>query len=257
MKNLIIEKIKEIEDKSNVKVLFAVESGSRAWGYSSNNSDYDVRFIYCPPPEWYLSIDPQGVGGKRDVIELSIDELLDINGWEITKALRLFRKSNPTLFEWMRSEIVYYQNSTFLKRLNLLESKVFNSKVCLHHYFNVAKTNYQKCSQKNKLYFYVLRSLFVCKWIMQNHSFPPIDFQQLLHSLDIQGELKEEIEILFEHKKRSKLEGFEGKLLATNGFIETELIRLQDYISSLTAIKNVDTTEQLDNLFRETLRAVW
>lgn len=81
MKNLIIEKIKEIEDKSNVKVLFAVESGSRAWGYSSNNSDYDVRFIYCPPPEWYLSIDPQGVGGKRDVIELSIDELLDINGW--------------------------------------------------------------------------------------------------------------------------------------------------------------------------------
>jgi uncharacterized protein len=95
MKQKIIEEIKKIEGTYKVKVLYACESGSRAWGFPSKNSDYDVRFIYIHEEDWYLSIDQ-----KRDVIELPINDLLDINGWELTKALRLFRKSNPPLLEW-------------------------------------------------------------------------------------------------------------------------------------------------------------
>lgn len=109
MKEIIISKLKEIENEYQVKILYAVESGSRAWGFPSKDSDYDVRFIYIHQPQWYLSIDPQGIGAKRDVIEVPINDLLDISGWEITKALRLFRKSNPPLLEWLRSNIIYDQ----------------------------------------------------------------------------------------------------------------------------------------------------
>lgn len=109
MKEEILKAIQQIEIDYEVKVLFACESGSRAWGFPSKDSDYDVRFIYVHKPEYYLSIDPVGVGKKRDVIELPINNLLDVTGWELTKALKLFRKSNPPLLEWLRSGIVYYQ----------------------------------------------------------------------------------------------------------------------------------------------------
>lgn len=95
MKQLIIEKLHEIEKEENVKILLAVESGSRAWGFASPDSDYDVRFIYIRSQEDYLRLD-----SMRDVIERPINELLDINGWDLQKALRLMYKSNPTLFEW-------------------------------------------------------------------------------------------------------------------------------------------------------------
>ena len=102
MKQIITEKLNEIEVKENVQVLYAVESGSRAWGFASADSDYDVRFIYIRRLEDYLSIVP-----KRDVIEWQLDETLDINGWYLTKTLRLLLKSNPTLFEWANSPIIY------------------------------------------------------------------------------------------------------------------------------------------------------
>src|SRR4029078_9708652 len=104
MREKIELELERIEKENDVKILFAVESGSRAWGFPSKDSDYDVRFIYVHKKDWYLSIDQ-----KRDVIELPINNLLDINGWELRKALKLFRKSNPPLMEWLHSGIVYYQ----------------------------------------------------------------------------------------------------------------------------------------------------
>jgi len=89
MISIIQERLLEIEQKENVVIFFACESGSRAWGFPSANSDYDVRFIYARPVEWYLSI-----ADARDVIECPIDDQLDINGWDIKKTLQLFRKSN-------------------------------------------------------------------------------------------------------------------------------------------------------------------
>ena len=97
MRELILEKLKQIEKDHHVKILLAIESGSRAWGFASPDSDYDVRFIYVGSKNDYLRLDE-----RRDVIELPINEELDINGWDLPKALRLFYKSNPTLFEWLR-----------------------------------------------------------------------------------------------------------------------------------------------------------
>ena len=102
MQNVIEEQLKEIEEKENVKIIYCVESGSRAWGFASPDSDYDVRFIYVRNKEDYLKLNK-----NRDVIEWRLDDVLDINGWDIQKALRLLYKSNPTLIEWSMSPIVY------------------------------------------------------------------------------------------------------------------------------------------------------
>ena len=102
MQNVIEEQLKEIEEKENVKIIYCVESGSRAWGFASPDSDYDVRFIYVRNKEDYLKLNK-----NRDVIEWRLDDVLDINGWDIQKALRLLYKSNPTLIEWSMSPMVY------------------------------------------------------------------------------------------------------------------------------------------------------
>lgn len=95
MEKMIVSRLREIEEKEKVHILLAVESGSRAWGFASPDSDYDVRFIYIRPKEDYLRLE-----SIRDVIELPINDVLDINGWDLQKTLRLLYKSNPTLFEW-------------------------------------------------------------------------------------------------------------------------------------------------------------
>ena len=140
MEELIKSKLKEIEEKENIKILHCVESGSRAWGFASPDSDYDVRFIYVRPKEFYLRLDK-----TRDVIEWQLDDTLDINGWDLSKALSLLYKSNPTLFEWNSSPIVYEDNvsgkvtDSFYMELSHkyenekeeLKKKIFNLKIQL------------------------------------------------------------------------------------------------------------------------------
>jgi len=92
IKQEIMRRISAAEEEHNVKVLYAIESGSRAWDFESPNSDYDVRFIYVHPKDWYVAVDLED---KRDVIEYEIVDEIDINGWDLRKALKLFWKSNP------------------------------------------------------------------------------------------------------------------------------------------------------------------
>jgi len=106
----ILERLAAIEHTELVHILYACESGSRAWGFASPDSDYDVRFIYVRPRDWYLSIDLER---RRDVIERPIEGVLDINGWDLRKALQLMRKSNPPLFEWLHSPLVYRAQAEF------------------------------------------------------------------------------------------------------------------------------------------------
>ncbi|MBX0313834.1 nucleotidyltransferase domain-containing protein [Planococcus glaciei] len=260
MNQLILEKLQEIEEQFQVKILYAVESGSRAWGFPSKDSDYDVRFIYVHQPDWYLSIDPQGIGEKRDVIEMPINDLLDISGWEITKALRLFRKSNPPLLEWLKSEIVYYEKYSFIENMKKLESDIFYPNASLHHYLNMAKSNYQSHLQgatvKIKKYFYALRPVLACKWIEENQSIPPIDFDELLEAMVPEGELKKEVLLLLDRKKAGVEIDLEEKISAIHDFLEIEIVRLEAYVRTLTE-KPEDSTAKLNRLFRGTLEEVW
>lgn len=136
MRKKIKEQLRRIEDAENIKILLAVESGSRAWGFASPDSDYDVRFVYIRSLEDYLRLD-----AIRDVIELPIDDVLDINGWDLQKTLRLLHKSNPTLFEWFSSPIVY-KKTEFSDKFRDLMMHYFSPKKTLYHYVSMAEGNY-------------------------------------------------------------------------------------------------------------------
>ena len=180
MRQLILNKLSEIEQRENVKILLAVESGSRAWGFASPDSDYDVRFLYVRPRDAYLRLDK-----PRDVIELPIEGELDINGWDLDKTLRLLRASNPTLFEWFSSPIVY-RETAFADEFHSVMQKYFSSKRGLSHYLSMASGNYREYLKddmvKAKKYFYVLRPVLACRWILDKGTPPPMLFSELVEA---------------------------------------------------------------------------
>lgn len=255
MKERILEEIKRLEEQHDIKICYVVESGSRAWGFPSKDSDYDVRFIYVHRQEWYLSIDE-----KRDVIELPINDLLDMNGWELRKALKLFRKSNPPLMEWLHSGIVYYQAFSLVDKMKAIQEKVFLPQSALYHYLNMAKGNYRDYLQgeqvKIKKYFYVLRPILACMWIEKYNSVPPILFQNLIEDLLDEGELKRNVLTLLNRKMSGEELSLEQKLPIFNDFIEKEIFRLEEYTKLLKVSKD-NITPLLDQLFREVLEEVW
>jgi len=178
MKAIILEKLKYIEHQFEVRILYASESGSRAWGFASTDSDYDVRFIYVHKMDYYLSIDD-----NRDVIELPISDVLDISGWELRKALRLFRKSNAPLYEWLQSPIVYAADPNFVGVMKSLMSSNFSTRAAMHHYLSMARRVFESELSgemvKLKRYFYALRPVLAAKWIADMKSFPLMEFKSL------------------------------------------------------------------------------
>ncbi len=141
MEQEIRSQLENIEAEEGVRILFACESGSRAWGFPSADSDYDVRFLYLHPPEWYLSIDLEK---KRDVIERPINEQIDLSGWDLRKALGLLRKSNPPLLEWLGSPIIYWEKYSVAQQMRALTSTYYSPKACMYHYLHMARGNYRE-----------------------------------------------------------------------------------------------------------------
>ena len=254
MKEKILTELRNIEERHDVKILFACESGSRAWGIPSKDSDYDVRFIYIHKRNWYLSIDQ-----KRDVIELPIHQLLDVNGWELTKALRLLRKSNPSLLEWLHSELIYFEASSAPDRLRALSKELFLPGPAIYHYLNMAKRNfreYLKSGQVNsKQYLNMLRPVLACKWIEAYNEFPPLSFPVLAGKMLPEGESKKEISRLIDMKIQGEQRKEEPRM-AIHAFLEDEIARLSEKAPSYKSEKT-DCTELLDRLFLDILEEVW
>ena len=229
MKEIIKSKLKEIEEKENVTIICAVESGSRAWGFASEDSDYDVRFIYKRPLEDYMCINE-----KRDVIEWQLDDVYDINGWDIKKALQLLYKSNPTVFEWCHSPIIYLAHDDF-KVLKSLLPQYFSKKKILKHYLSMAKRTYKEYllddQVKMKKYFYALRPIFAAKWIIERNEFPPIEFEQLLALCP--DELLEKIKKMVDIKKTLNETDLYHKDEILNQYIEKCIDEYDDYADHL------------------------
>ncbi len=245
METLIRSKLNEIEEREHVKILHAVESGSRAWGFASPESDYDVRFLYIRPQEQYLRLDK-----TRDVIEWQLDNTLDINGWDIAKALRLLHKSNPTLFEWNASPIVY-KTTTEWEAVATMINRYFVAKSGLYHYLSTAKHNYCEYLKgetvRYKKYFYVLRPLLACKWILAKGTPPPMLFSELTKPY-LEDAIKPDVEALLALKMNNP-EISEGKRFdKVNAYIERTVTEIED------AIKQLPTTydngwDELNALF--------
>ena len=254
MQEEILRELKSIEAKDDIRIVYACESGSRAWGFPSADSDYDVRFLYVRPVDWYLSIDE-----KRDVIEQPINEGLDINGWDLKKALRLFRKSNPPLWEWLFSPIKYLEPYAIAAKMRTLAADVYAPAACFHHYLHMARGNAREylkgetvCTKK---YFYVLRPVLAMQWIEAGLGVVPTNFNTLVERLVKEAPLKTEIERLLKAKRAGDELDKGPRIAPISEFIESELERWQS--QKLAVPRRQRPAIDLDLLFRESLSEVW
>lgn len=250
MENLIKEKLLEIEKQENVRILLAVESGSRAWGFASPDSDYDVRFIYVRKKEDYLKLET-----VRDVIELPIDEVLDINGWDLQKTLRLLYKSNPTLFEWFSSPIIYMETE-FADKFRSIMTEYFSSKRSLYHYISMAEGNYREYLKRDmvraKKYFYVLRPILACRWILEKGTPPPMLFSELMEA-QLPKELCDDVNRLLELKMNSPEIKEIPRIDKINEYLNTSIEELKNVLKVMDEAKVPDWRE-LNELFLSEIR---
>jgi predicted nucleotidyltransferase len=252
----IKRRLARIEKDEDVRILMAIESGSRAWGFASPDSDFDVRFVYCRHEPWYYSVD---VEEKRDVLEYGIENDIDLNGWDLRKALRLLVRSNPTIVEWLQSPIEYVARGHFRNSTLELLAITYAPASGIHHYRSMAKTNYRGYLRANavplKKYFYVMRPLLAIRWIERNNVAPPIEFQRLLLELKDRPDLLDDIESLLERKKVSAEMDVSAPLPRLNQFVESELERLEGF--SKEGMVNADHIEAASTLFRALVRETW
>ena len=210
MKEEILKSLKNIEKQHDVKILYACESGSRAWGFPSADSDYDVRFIYVHNLQWYLSLDD-----KKDTNNTFLPNDLDMSGWEVRKALTHFSKSNISLYEWFYSPIVYFELGNFCSEIKKLIPKYFNQRKAIYHYCNLANTALQKHLEDGfisvKKLMYVLRSYLACEWIQQEKTMPPTLFKEIykkVASAQLQNEINDLINTKINLTEHSKIKPF-------------------------------------------------
>ena len=200
MKDRILNKLREVEQQHNVEILFAVESGSRAWGFASPDSDYDIRFVYKRNPEAYLSL-----WNSKDTIEFMTEDDLDGSGWDLKKATLLLAKSNASFLGWLFSPVVYLNNGETLENMKRLANENFNPVSGFYHYHSMNKGFYEQLEQGGidlKAFFYATRTAFCANWILKYASIPPVPFRELYKLIN--QEHADLLDSLIEEKSMTK-----------------------------------------------------
>ena len=238
---------KNIEKDNNIKILFAVENGSRAWRMESKNSDYDVRFVFVRPVEDYIQINK-----LEQVIQVAYDKygekcsvegsLIDISGFDVFKYIKLLSNSNPTTIEWLNSDIVYYgkQNNVFKK----FALRSFSKKSLYFHYKSMCRNNYIKYLKDGnevtyKKYLYAFRGLINAKWVAYKKTVPPISFIETLQKSSdlIDKGLLDKLNDIIELKSKGKEKDIVQNIVQMDKFIENflknddEAPREKDYVN--------------------------
>lgn len=251
----IRENLDAIEREHQVKILLAVESGSRAWGFASPDSDYDVRFIYAHRQEEYLRID-----SIKEVIDWKLDKVLDINGWDLKKALLAFGKGNPNVMEWANSPIVYRKAAEW-DEIRATAFSYFSEKAVLFHYYGTAKSTWQRFLTgdqiRYKKYFYALRPLLCCRWIKQYHMVPPMQFSELMKLFDDQDanlsrDLFDAIQELLAWKAMTEEKDLNPQMPVIRDFIVSECER-QKLISEAAPDDRKRDYGSLNEVFRKVI----
>jgi predicted nucleotidyltransferase len=225
MRDEILRRLGAAEKEHSVRVLYACESGSRAWGFASPDSDFDVRFVYAHEPTWYLSFD---VERRRDVIEYPIVDEIDCGGWDVRKALYLFTRTNGAFLEWLNSPIKYLETGPFAAALRDLAPMCVNSTALCYHYSHMARRNAREYLFKDKVrlkkYFYVLRPLLAIRHIEQGMGIPPVRFQDLVEVV-APTQIRPAISNLLALKAQTSELGLGDPVPEIGEFIEAELER--------------------------------
>ncbi|WP_235299697.1 nucleotidyltransferase domain-containing protein [Portibacter marinus] len=200
MTDKIRKYLKSIEESKNIEILWACETGSRAWGFASTDSDFDIRLIYVHKKDWYLSLSE-----KKDTIDKMLENNdIDISGWDLKKSLALLRKSNAPILERIQSPIVYKSDPEFINDILDISNTCYSRIATIHHYLSMSKKFVADLElnrdYKLKKFFYALRSAFVCKWILEKKEKPPIEFDKIYPNLGIESTLISRIEELIKLK---------------------------------------------------------
>ena len=179
----------DLEEQRQIKILFAVESGSRAWRIESADSDYDVRFVYCRPLKDYVNL-----ARPDDVINAAFDQklapctahdaLYDLCGFDIFKFLRLLAKSNPSTIEWLISNVVYL--GPVPPELRAFAEKSFDDGTLIRHYRSMAANNLREMEKRRtftgKKYLYAFRGLLNAFCVAAFRRLPETDFTHTLET---------------------------------------------------------------------------
>lgn len=243
----ILEKLKEIEAERNIEILLAVESGSRAWGFASPDSDYDICFIYRHEKSWYLS-----PWDKDETVEFMTEDDLDGSGWDLRKTFHLLHKSNAALLSWFYSPIVYIKNEKFYDLFKPLADERFSPIAVSYHYLSMSKKYLEACRAdevKLKSYFYCLRTALTGKWILEKGTVPPVLFSELLVLVDDFTRSKiEDLVALKATKGESYYHANDWELF---GFLEEMVKDNEERSKGLTSGKN--DKNEMERVFRKIL----
>ena len=220
------EELARVEREKNVRVLYACESGSRAWGFASQDSDYDVRFLYVHPRDWYLSVED-----GRDVVERPLTDELDLSGWELRKALRLLRKSNPPLLEWLKSPVVYHQDPVFTVEFCMLAAGFYSRRRCFAHYLHMGFGNWKhylldRPEVSLKKYLYVFRPVLACRWLERGLGQVPMLFSDLVEGVLEETDVREALDDLVARKQAGVELDTAPPVPLLSDFLARELARL-------------------------------
>lgn len=234
MRANIKERLAQIEAEENARILLAIESGSRAWGFHSPDSDYDVRFIYTRPVEWHYRL-----GKKRDVIERPIDDELDLSGWELSKALTLTLGSNAVIAEWLQSPIVYRSEPEAVKALTQFARTALERKSVTWHYVNLAQRQIDRLRDPQghiriKRYFYVLRPILALRWMrLTDQPMPPMHMKALRKGAELDAATSDALDLLTEQKMAAKEKGtVESVPTVLESLVSEEMKLAQQWLST-------------------------
>lgn len=247
MKDKIVRHLNNLELEREIKILWACETGSRAWGFPSTNSDYDIRMIYVHKKDWYISLNE-----SKDSIELMFDNNdIDITGWELKKALKLLRKSNASMLERVQSPIIYKADREFGNDVKIEAQNHYSKIATMHHYLSMSKGFLVNLHSPFKLknFFYTLRSSMVCKWIIEKKAMPPIEFKKVYMNLSLDSSITQRIQDLITLKSNVSedyLHKGEGKLI---DHIYQWISEAESIKSQLPSPKN--DIDSLNALFRK------
>lgn len=242
-----------IEIQHDIKILLACETGSRAWGFPSPDSDFDIRLIYMHKMDWYLSLTE-----KKDTIEMMLeDNELDISGWDIRKSLRLLWKSNPPLLERIQSPIIYKSDPYFLQDITALANLCYSKIATMHHYLSMSKKllpdiEDQKQYKLKKL-FYALRASTACRWIIERNEIPPIQYEKMVTELNLEERIQSRIMELIELKAGKEEAYFHNGENDLQEFIRLNIDLAEKKALSLPSAKA--KPKQLDAFFINTLKS--
>lgn len=255
IKSLIQGKLERIEKSENVKICLAVESGSRAWGFASSDSDYDCRFIYVRPKEDYLRIFE-----RKDTLTYVPDAVFDLDGWDIKKVITHIVKSNAVMTEWLLSPEVYFKDEKIWAMLWNLAQTWFNPVAAGYHYLNMAKKKHQNLIEadqfKLKGYFYILRSIIAVQYIMETGRIPSTEFQKNLQAVSLSSPVQDSIENLLLKKAQMTEKYVIDPHPILVPFFNQSIKEIEQYLQG-EKFEKPDNMDEADYTYRKIIDLMW